>query len=173
MKCGREVSHSRKEGKRKHLSRRAEAIRNACWVSKTEKTEEKDKNQIKGREERGGSERALLFCERTRPKLSTVPGSTQTRQSKWNHLMKKSKRKQMGGGRGTPCKEGYEVVWRSWEEEKASFCFPFLHRQPYLRTGHRFTKIIKAPSNMMSRGRRSAKGRERKTERQRSIHFTC
>lgn len=63
-KEGRKVS--RKEGgeKWKHLSRRAEAIRNACWVSKTENREKgiKIKSSVKKRKMR--LERALLFCEK-------------------------------------------------------------------------------------------------------------
>lgn len=69
FKKKRLVLKGRREGRavgrkeeRKHPSRRAEAIRNVCWISKTENREEKDKNQIKGREKRWGLERKEGFA---------------------------------------------------------------------------------------------------------------
>lgn len=134
---GRKVS--RKEGgeKWKHLSRRAEAIRNACWVSKTENREKGIKIKSSVKKRRWGWKGLCYFVKRrTRPKHNTVPGSIQTRQSKYNHLMKKRQGGWMDGGKSAPGSSVWSCIYETMKMKRRLYvCTVFTTEPPALSDG--------------------------------------
>lgn len=173
---GRKVS--RKEGgkKWKHLSRRAEAIRNACWVSKTENREKGIKIKSSVKRKRWGWKGLCYFVKRrTRPKHNTVPGSIQTRQSKYNHLMKK----RQGGVNGwwKECSRQLSMklyIWNYEDEEKA-LCMDCFYNWAasviwWLDTDlKRLSRHCQTWSHICGRKRHTKKSRGKETEK--PIHF--
>lgn len=135
---GRKVS--RKEGgggKWKHLSRRAEAIRNACWVSKTENREKGIKIKSSVKKRRWGWKGLCYFVKRrTRPKHNTVPGSIQTRQSKYNHLMKKRQGGWTDGGKSAPGSSVWSCIYETMKMKRRLYvCTVFTTEPPALSDG--------------------------------------
>lgn len=170
-KEGRSVG--RKGGKKwKHLSRRAEAIRNACWVSKTENREKGIKIKSSVKKRRWGWKGLCYFVKRrTRPKHNTVPGSIQTRQSKYNHLMKKRQGGWTDGGKSAPGSSVWSCIYETMKMKRRLYAlFLQLSRQPYLMAGHRFKKIITALSNVKSHLWAQKTHKEKQRERDREAH---
>lgn len=135
-KEGRSVG--RKGGKKwKHLSRRAEAIRNACWVSKTENREKGIKIKSSVKKRRWGWKGLCYFVKRrTRPKHNTVPGSIQTRQSKYNHLMKKRQGGWTDGGKSAPGSSVWSCIYETMKMKRRLYvCTVFTTEPPALSDG--------------------------------------
>lgn len=170
---GRSVG--RKGGKKwKHLSRRAEAIRNACWVSKTENREKgiKIKSSVKKKEDEVGKGFAILWKEG--PGQSIILCQVPFRLDKVNITTWWKRDK--GGERmvervlqAAQYEAVYMKLWR-WREGFMYALFLQLSRQPYLIAGHRFKKIITALSNVKSHLWAQKTHKEKQRERDREAH---